>query len=488
MDKLSSLGLNAIIYSVSVIFLRISSFAVVALYTNYLSVEEFGILSSLLITMEAQLYLIAVGSRDAFMKFFREYQTQDRQSTLFFSSVIIHFFGLGICYLLFRFVLIHLTESLLGSSAERYLLLTCLAAFFLSLFQLSLSIFRAQDRKKAFTIINIISTLLLISCYLIFLKIFPDRISGVLYANILIYGIFFLLITAMSMGRQLKIAFSLACINKQLRFGFPVLLLSFGAWMEFFVSQYIGLLKGAKELGIFSLAMKISKINYMVLVQPFMLSVEPFTYQNADDVDFKQKIGRIVNYYLFVFIGITIAIAFVAPFLISLMAPKDYAEANRWILPLLLTSGALGLRYFFRILINTRMRPIYNVYINFSTVILLVFAIKPSITQAGIAGGIMILGLFNYIPLVAKAALAKKDLSFKIDLTGILAACFMACALLAFGLFGGSSQKAATHIVSFLVISILFVMISHWVHIIPREFIFRMYQQSSQKFWGIFRP
>ena len=85
--SLQLLGKNTTIYAVGTIILRAGAFLLIPIYTNYLSIEEYGILASLFITIEVLVILMNSGMKNSFIRFFKESENENKTGQLIGTSL-----------------------------------------------------------------------------------------------------------------------------------------------------------------------------------------------------------------------------------------------------------------------------------------------------------------------------------------------------------------------------------------------------------------
>ena len=91
--SLSLLGKNTTIYSLGNIILRVGAFLLIPIYTNYLSIEDYGILASLFITIEVLVIVMNGGMKNSLVRFFDEYYKKKNADQLIGTSVLINIVG-----------------------------------------------------------------------------------------------------------------------------------------------------------------------------------------------------------------------------------------------------------------------------------------------------------------------------------------------------------------------------------------------------------
>ena len=88
--QLKIFGKNAIVYSIGNVGLRAASFILIPLYTHSLSMNDYGLLMTLLLTIQLMLTTMNCGMRPGLIRFTKEYEERNRISALVGTSCFIN--------------------------------------------------------------------------------------------------------------------------------------------------------------------------------------------------------------------------------------------------------------------------------------------------------------------------------------------------------------------------------------------------------------
>lgn len=328
--ELKSIGQNALIYAAGNIGLRVSSFLMIPLYTHYLSMSDFGLLSTLLLTIQVLMIVMGMGGATAMVRFGREYEERGEMAALIggmvaacLSTCLIVSAGvIGFSEPLFRSIL-HTDQVRLFVS------LSCFAAAAQSIFIATLSYFRSRNEGGKFTSAALSAALLLLLVNWVFLVRCDMGVAGVLIAQIVTYGGMWAVLI-WRIGFQTGIRFRLQTLRRLVVFGFPLIFAMAGNIATdtsaiYFLSFHWGL----EGVAIYSLGYKIASITGIVLILPFELAYEPFVYANKDRPGIQQTVSRLLTYLMFAFIFVSLGVLFAFRPLFPFIAPEAYAGAYR---------------------------------------------------------------------------------------------------------------------------------------------------------------
>ncbi len=328
--KLKSIGQNALIYAAGNIGLRVSSFLMIPLYTHFLSMSDFGLLSTLLLTIQVLMIVMGMGTATSMVRFAREYEERQEMAALIGSIVVT---CLSTC-LLISSVVIFFSETLFRhilhtDGVRLYVSLTCLAAASQSIFIATLSYFRARNEGLKFATAALSAAIMLFMVNWVFLVVFEMGVAGVLLAQIITYGGMWGGVIA-CIAWKTGISVKIQTLYKLFIFGFPLIFAMAGNIATdtsaiYFLSYFHGL----EDVAIYSLGYKIASITGIVLILPFELAYEPFVYANKDRPDIQQTISRLLTYLMVSFIFVSLGIVYVFRPLFPFIAPEAYAGAHR---------------------------------------------------------------------------------------------------------------------------------------------------------------
>jgi O-antigen/teichoic acid export membrane protein len=127
--NLKLFGKNALIYAIGTICLRAASFLLIPLYTRFLSVSDYGLLVTLLMTIQIMVFFIDWGTGKGFTRFAAEYESKNLIGHLLSSTILIIIVGGSIVTGLSVLFLLPFFRSILHTDQVlEYIVLTCCAA------------------------------------------------------------------------------------------------------------------------------------------------------------------------------------------------------------------------------------------------------------------------------------------------------------------------------------------------------------------------
>lgn len=424
-------GRNAVVYAFGTIILRASSFLLIPLYTHHLSLEDYGLLSTLLLTIQILITIVDFGIRSGMMRFIAEYEKKKRIDEFLGSALLLNILGGVIVTLITLLVLKPIFMHVLHiERVMDFAVLTCMAAVFQSLCINVISFYRARNMGIMFMIVNLAAALLLISGTVIFLIRLNMGIQGILISQIVSYGALWVVITAIIIAKN-GISVSKPTFLMLLKFGFPLIFAMGGnLLMNTTAVYFLGYFTSMAQVAVYSLAFKIASIAEMVVILPFQLAYEPFVFANLDSPGIKAVISKLTTYLLLAFAFVGFGIVFVFRDLMSLIAPPEYSPAYLYIFLFLPGIAAQGLHYVGQSLLHIKKRThITGLTVSFFSllsVVLNYFLIQ----QYGIYGLILVFNLTMIAIAVSLLVLGINSFSIKLEAGRLLIVGFVFVVLL----------------------------------------------------------
>jgi O-antigen/teichoic acid export membrane protein len=214
-----------------------------------------------------------------------------------------------------------------------------------SLTHLSLSFYRARNQAVQYAIFAFVIMAGLIIFNIIFVVYLKKGVFGVLYSNLLIYGLSAVLLGFFILKKyRPKISFSQS--RKLISYGLP-LILSMSGWFVMHMSSryFLANYRGLEEVGIYGLGYRVVTILQILIVMPFQLAYGPYIFSYEHEPELKKKISRIFTYLMAVLFLSTWGMAVLSRVIIPIIAPPEYHPASSVILAILPSIIALGIYF-----------------------------------------------------------------------------------------------------------------------------------------------
>lgn len=316
-------------YGVLGVLSRLISIITVPIYAAYLSPSGIGIIEAVGMSV-AVLGLISLCQVEtAYLQLFYDPANATRKAVLFstaftftlLASSLMSILLLGIKVLATKFDFlsdIHVNQVLVYTAVQIPLLNTI---GFGSVY------FRAERKKQAFVIFNLMLVIFTATSGIISLKYTNMGLHGVLISNTAVMAAFSVLMTYICRS-QLKPSFDVFLLKHMLRIGFPLLPSSIGIYLQQYLARVIILSYwGLSELGIYSIAAKIAS-PLMLVTGAIKVSWAPIAFGAQTDPDAGNQFSAVLNKYIIIGGFILIALSLLSNQIIKILFDLTYSNSN----------------------------------------------------------------------------------------------------------------------------------------------------------------
>lgn len=326
--NLKLFGKNAVIYATGNITLRASSFLLVPLYTYYLSIEDYGRLETVFVTIRILVVFTGLGIQSSVIRFYKESESNGEISKLLGSTLVV--IGIGIFTFCSLFVLAFGTffQNLLQSNVGNQLIvLVCFASIAECLTIYFLAFQRAQNKACEYAAYTISIAFLVVLLTVIFLSILKQGLPGVLTARTIGY-VSIGTIIGFTLLRRVPLHFSKVKTQELFTFGFPLIFAASGWFiLEGSDRYFLALFSGMVQVGIYALGYKLTFILLAVVVMPFELAYGPFVFANRNQPSLRKDMSRLFTYLILASVIVGYVIVLFSRDVINLIAPKEFEAA-----------------------------------------------------------------------------------------------------------------------------------------------------------------
>lgn len=344
---LGFLGKAAFLYAIGNILMRATSFLLIPIYAHYLEMNDYGLLLTLLLTVQFIGVAMNCGTEHGIIRFAGHYEKHNQIDALMGTTALISLISSLIVACVCLTLLVPFFRLVLHRQ-DVYLLIgfTVASSFFQSLCDTLTAYYRSQHKPTKYTLVGVATALMLTALSFIFLSVLNMGVVGALLAKTITYGGIFAAI-AWRIYSKTGFRVSARLATKLLHFGVPLSMASFGQFAVTGASIYfLSLLAGLESVAIFSLGHKLASVLVMLLVLPFQLSFQPYVFSQLDRPDIKKQMARLLTYLMWSIAGGTFCVLFAARLLLPLIAPPEYADAFIVTLLMMPAMAFMGIFYY----------------------------------------------------------------------------------------------------------------------------------------------
>jgi O-antigen/teichoic acid export membrane protein len=383
-SSIKRLTKHSAIYGIGHIISRLVNFLLLPLHTNLLTPADFGVLSVVFSVLAVMTIIYTFGLDSAFLRYFILNDDPKKRKEVFSTAFwAVCIFAGGFTALMY--VNASAISRLVISEGDFTFLfqLTSLILLFDALAFLPLLFLRAEEKSRHYVVLKFINVLVNVAMNIVFLVYLRKGVEGVFWAN-LWASIFTFGLVLPILFRNIGFHFLRTDFNELFKFGLPyvpaalsVVVLDIGN--RFILERMVGL----EITGIFSAGYKLG-IFMSLIVAAFRFAWPPFFLSTSKQENAKDIFAKVLTYYVFVTLGIFLAISFLVDDLVRLKIIGEQYWKGAQVVPTVL------LAYL-----------VYGIYVNFMVGIYIEKKTKylPIITGLGaavnVAANILLIPLFS---------------------------------------------------------------------------------------------
>jgi O-antigen/teichoic acid export membrane protein len=290
-------------YTAASILSKVIAVALLPLYTRYLSPTDYGAAEILFSAVVAASIVIRFGLIEAILRFYYKEDEDPAQvvagtfAGLFWLSTVAALIALPFAEL-FAELLLPLDEGdALYQSAPDLVRIAIGGLWVLTLWEFLLTLFRLEERARAFFVTTILNVLAAIALTVVLVVGLDEGARGLLLGSYLTGAAFVVGLVALQ-WRQLSLRLDLALLRRLFRFGLPTMPAEASLYLLNFVDRLIIVRTvGLAEAGLYSLAVKFAQaVN--VLVRGFQLAWPPLAYSIRDDEEARRTYAVVVTLFV----------------------------------------------------------------------------------------------------------------------------------------------------------------------------------------------
>jgi O-antigen/teichoic acid export membrane protein len=282
-------------YTAASILSKLIAVALLPLYTRYLTPADYGAAEVMFAAVVSASIVVRLGLIEALLRFYyKGDEDPDRVVASTFAGLF--WFATAGALIALPFAT-PISEALLDRPAADLARISIGGLWVLTMFEFLLTLFRLEERARAFFVTTIVNVLVTIGLTVVLVVGAGEGARGLLlgsYAS----GAAFVLGLIVAQRRRLSLRFDRALLRRLLRFGLPTMPAEASLYLLNFVDRIIIVRSvGLAEAGLYSLAVKFAQaVN--VLVRGFQLAWPPLAYSIRDDGEARRAYATIVTLFV----------------------------------------------------------------------------------------------------------------------------------------------------------------------------------------------
>jgi O-antigen/teichoic acid export membrane protein len=281
-------------YTAASIVSKLIAVALLPLYTRYLTPGDYGTAEVMFAGVVSASIVVRFGMIEALLRFYYK-DDEDSARVVSTSFAALFWFATAAALIALPFAG-PISEALLNESAPDLARISIGGLWVLTMIEYLLTLFRLEERARAFFVTTILNVLAAIGLTVILVVGKGEGARGLLlgsYAS----GAVFVVALIWVHRRRLSLRFERPLLRRLLRFGLPTMPAELSLYGLNFVDRLIIVhAAGLPEAGLYSLAVKFAQ-GVNVLVRGFQLAWPPLAYSIRDDDEARRVYATVVTLF-----------------------------------------------------------------------------------------------------------------------------------------------------------------------------------------------
>jgi O-antigen/teichoic acid export membrane protein len=384
LKDIRKIGLNGTIYLIAALFSKGLNILLLPIYTRYLTVEEFGAVSLLLLFKSIMLSILGLGQIVTIKKTFFDYRQKNLNFKTFFSTVIIGSSAIGF---LVTILMVFIGPAIFKSFFEgigfyELGIFVLIACFLLIPYQLLLKLFQTRNESIKFSLFEIsymgIDSIISLILIIYFSYGTLGRTLGLFYSTVAI-----VLIAGFFVFKEVNFKFQLPTFKKTLIVGLPVIPHSLSGFVLNLSDRlFLNKVYNLEKVGLYSFAYQIAQVIDVVSLSIIEAWSTFFMKYATGEEDKSRFIANFSVYFLSGIISICLLLSVFSYEFLIIFFKDQYAEVY-YLIPIIAFGYALKNIYYLSnqqliykektnlLLLSTSIAAALNIFLNIILIIIL---------------------------------------------------------------------------------------------------------------------
>ncbi len=289
-------------YTAASVLSKLIAVALLPLYTRYLTLSDYGAAEVMFAAVVLASIVVRFGMIEALLRFYYKDDEDPARvvsssfAALFWLSTVAALIALPFATPISEALLPHPAPDL-ARTAPDLARISIGGLWVLTMFEFLLTLFRLEERARAFFTTTILNVLVTIGLTVILVVGQGEGARGLLlgsYAS----GAAFVLALIFVHRRRLSLLFDVALLRRMTRFGLPTMPAELSLYLLNFIDRIVIVRTvGLAEAGLYSLAVKFAQ-GVNVLVRGFQLAWPPLAYSIRNDDEARRAYAAVVTWFV----------------------------------------------------------------------------------------------------------------------------------------------------------------------------------------------
>lgn len=386
-SSLKSTSYQVVLYSAGNLLLKFIGLLLLPLYTSVFNLSDFGVIGILETSSQILTAVLSFSLSSALVRWLSDpNRTFKEEKSIVFTVLSLSLIIISLFSLLIYPFLSFISNLLFSENTNILLILMLLGCYIDILNRIPLNLIRVREKPVLYAVSMILRSVFTLGLNIILLKYYNFGIEAVLISA-LIGNLVFFLTTLPLLVKNIEFSFLKNEIKPILSFSFPLIFVGFGAILLSMGDRYVlNWLKDLGQVGVYTLAYKVSGVVNLLVLQAFNLAVLPLALKSFHSSDGKRFLAELMKYLSLALCFLFVTISLFSEEVLRIFASSaDYLQASK-IIPILLLAYVFdGMRTMFGYHILFVKKTAWNAYLTLGGAVL------------NIVLNIMIIPVYGYI-------------------------------------------------------------------------------------------
>ncbi|MCH7764399.1 MAG: oligosaccharide flippase family protein [Candidatus Marinimicrobia bacterium] len=347
--EVKDVGKQTIIYGIGRVAVKLTALMLIPVYTNYISIQEIGILALFELSEVILLALIPMGIFQGIWRYLTKSDYNHNKQIVisgFFGLIITTILLIGACFLGINQLMGFLNINIQYKSLYAIVFLN--VAFQIGI-QFNLQLLRYEQKSIQYSIITFLQFVGITGVTILLIIKFNFGLASAVWGKAIILAPLFI-ISMIYVFIHNRIKPSISVFLKQIKFGLPLIVAGVSTPILAVSDRYfLNLFLPLEQVGIYNIVYKFGMIINILLVMPLSMGISPYMYRIGSLNKEHKFFTDIMFYYAVLGSLIVLIFSIAAHPMIEFFSTKDYLIAAG-IVPIISFAYLIsGFRTFFSI-------------------------------------------------------------------------------------------------------------------------------------------
>lgn len=329
---------SSIIYGLGNVSTKLVGIVLLPLFTNteLLTIEEFGVLGVVDVSMQILVSLLSLSLYQAYFRWYWDKNYLEERRSIFFTIFIFLLLVVGIITLISFFTATSLSLLLFNKELFARVVFLMFGSSALQIIShLPLTMMRLEERPVLYTVTNVSKLVISLILTVLFLTKMNRGLEGIYEAQV-IANIIAILITFTYTLKRLQPKINFPVLKEMLAYSLPLSIASVSgialATLDRYVLNYRATLL---DVGLYTLAFRIANTIRVFIVHSLQLALAPTIFKLMNHPDNKVIYARIMTYFSLLVVYASLGISIFGLEILTIFASDDIYHSAYKLIPII---------------------------------------------------------------------------------------------------------------------------------------------------------